>query len=315
MTPLRLGLVGCGRLAEVGYIPAVARTPSLCLVAVADPDRSRRDLVADLARPDNGAEVSRYASADELITAAAVDVVVLVSPADAHRADAERAAAAGVPTLVEKPPAPDGAGAAALAALDPAPWVGFNRRFDPGVAAVRRAVPVDGPVELRLEIHYRRASWGAIAVADDALTDLGPHLVDWARWLLGAEVVAVGDVELAHERASLTLDLGGARAHLRAATDRPHHELAELRDRTGTVVARHRHGGLVAGVRGRLRRGPHPLVASLAAQLDALAGAVAGGPAPDLATAADGAACMAVLDAARASAAGRGTAVPIASQE
>ena len=42
----------------------------------------------------------------------------------------------------------------------PPPWVGFNRRFDPGAAAVRAAVPADGDVDLRLEIGYRRAELG-----------------------------------------------------------------------------------------------------------------------------------------------------------
>jgi predicted dehydrogenase len=70
-------------------------------------------------------------------------------------------------------------------------------------------------------------------------------------------------------------------------------------------VARHRLGGLVAAVRGRLGgRGPAPLVSTLAAQLDAFAIAARGGDSPDLATAADGHATMVVIDAARARAAG-----------
>jgi hypothetical protein len=44
--PLRLGLVGCGRLAERGYVRAVARAKGVEIVAVADPDRSRRGLIA-----------------------------------------------------------------------------------------------------------------------------------------------------------------------------------------------------------------------------------------------------------------------------
>ena len=201
---------------------------------------------------------------------------------------------------------PTAPGPAAIAALDPPPWVAFNRRFDPGAAAVRRAIPAEAPVTVELEIHYRRASWGAVSVADDALGDLGPHLVDWARWLLDAEVVEVRAASLAHERAALTLDLGrGRTARLRAATDAPHRERVEVRDPSGALIARHRRGGLVDGVLGRLRPGPHPLAASLAAQLDAFAAAVAGRPAPDLGTAADGAACMAVIDAARTRAAGR----------
>jgi predicted dehydrogenase len=226
------------------------------------------------------------------------------------------------------------AGAAALAALSPAPWVGFNRRFDPGAAAVRRAVPAVGPVDLRIEISYRRRSWGAFAVRDDALLDLGPHLVDWARWIGGRDVVEVRCPELSAERAALELVLAGdgagapgGVATLRAVTDRPHAELVELRDASGEVRAGHRLGGLaaavrgrVAGVLGRVAPGgsggsgagrPSALVASLAGQLDALAAAVRGAPPADLGTAADGLAVMAVLDAARASAAGGGRTVPV----
>lgn len=311
---LRLGLVGCGRLAEHGYVPAAAAAPGVVLAAVADPDPGRRALVAALAGEAGGAAPATHDGVAALLAGGGVDAVVLASPAEVHLEDATRVAAAGLPTLVEKPPAPDAAGAAALAGLDPAPWVAFNRRFAPGLAAVRRAVPVRGPVEVRLQLRYRRHSWGAVQVRDDALSDLGPHLVDWARWLLGAEVDAVDAVTLAPDDARLTLELGRARAHLHAAADRPHHELVEVRGPSGAVVARHRVGGPVAAVRGRLRPGPHPLVTSLRDQLVAFAGAARGRPAPDLGTAVDGAACMAVLDAARAGHV-RTRPVPVAPQE
>ncbi len=329
---MALGLVGCGRLASDGYVPALAHTagPAFRLVAVADPDPGRRGHVSRLA----GGDVAGFPDAAALLAGSRLDALVLATPAALHLADAERASAAGVPVLVEKPPAPDVAGAAALAALSPAPWVGFNRRFDPGAAAVRRAVPAVGPVDLRIEISYRRRSWGAFAVRDDALLDLGPHLVDWARWIGGRDVVEVRCPELSAERAALELVLAGdgagapgGVATLRAVTDRPHAELVELRDASGEVRAGHRLGGLaaavrgrVAGVLGRVAPGgsggsgagrPSALVASLAGQLDALAAAVRGAPPADLGTAADGLAVMAVLDAARASAAGGGRTVPV----
>ena len=47
--PVRIGLVGCGRLAELGYIPALARVQGAELVAVADPDPIRRDRAASIA--------------------------------------------------------------------------------------------------------------------------------------------------------------------------------------------------------------------------------------------------------------------------
>ncbi len=161
-------------------------------------------------------------------------------------------------------------------------------------------------VDLVLELRYRRASWGAHTVGDEALLDLGPHLVDLTRWLTGDEVIGVRAAALSHERAELELELEHGRATLRCAADRPHRELVEARGDDGHLLARHSEGGLVAGLRGRLagRGEPHPLVASLTTQLEAFARAARGEPEPMLATAADGHAVMAVIDAARACAAG-----------
>ena len=56
----------------------------------------------------------------------------------------------------------------------------------------------------------------------------------------------------------------------------------------------------MAAVLGRLRPGPHPLVTSLTAELEAFARTVRGTPDPVLGSAADGVAVMAVLDEVRA---------------
>jgi predicted dehydrogenase len=292
---LRIGLVGAGRLGEQGYVPALAAAAGVRLAAVAEPDPIRRRRVA--------AGVPGFASAHELIAAGGVDAVVLASPAPAHLVDARLAVDAGLPVLVEKPPAPDLAGAEELARLQPAPRVGFNRRFDEGVAALRAAVPRDAEVGVFLEISYRRGGWAAHTVRDDALTDLGPHLVDMARWLTGADVTDVRRAVVRPERAEFDLVLGVARARIRCATDRPHRERIEVRHRGGGLVGRLVRGGLVAALRGRIGpSGPHPLVASLTAQLEAFARTVRGEAEPTLGTAADGVAVMAALEAARAAA-------------
>ena len=68
--PLRLGLVGCGRLAEAGYVPAIAATDGVELVAVADPRSDRRDLLASLAAVHRGGtSAATFASAAELLAA------------------------------------------------------------------------------------------------------------------------------------------------------------------------------------------------------------------------------------------------------
>ena len=155
---LRLGLVGCGRLAELGYGPAIERVRGVRLVAVADPDRIRRERVAGRFGAAQGDTVRALPDAEALLAAVPVDALVLASPTSAHLADATAAAAAGVAVLVEKPPAPDAGGAARLAALTPVPWVAFNRRFDPGARAARDAVPAAGDLDLHLEPAYRRRS-------------------------------------------------------------------------------------------------------------------------------------------------------------
>ncbi|HLU56489.1 MAG TPA: Gfo/Idh/MocA family oxidoreductase [Pseudonocardia sp.] len=295
MAELRIGLVGAGRLGEQGYVPALAAAAGVRLAAVAEPDEARRARVA------GAAGVPGYRSAEDLLAAGGVDALVLATPASAHLADARLAAAAGLPALVEKPPAADVAEAAELAALEPTPWIGFNRRFDDGVARLREAVPRGAEVGVFCEISYRRAGWDAHTVRDDALTDLGPHLVDLARWLTGADVTDVRRADVRRERAGFDLVLGAARARIRCATDRPYRERIEVRHRDGRLVGRLSRGGLVAAVRGRLAsRGPHPLVASLTAQLEAFARAVRGELEPTLATAEDGVAVMAALDAVRA---------------
>ncbi|MGH2953726.1 MAG: Gfo/Idh/MocA family protein [Solirubrobacterales bacterium] len=301
--PLRVGLVGCGRLAELGYLPAIAGCPAVELAAVADPDRARRDqLVALAARFASGRRgtpaPSAHPGTSELIAEGEVEAVIVASPAYAHEEAAHAASGAGLPCLVEKPPAPDASGARALAALEPAPWVGFNRRFDHGLA-LAGAIPAEGPLELELELRYRRAAWRALSVRDDALLDLGPHLVDLALLLTGSATAAVSAAELRPARAALELETTRGAVSIRCATDRPHAELAIVRRPGGERLGQWRAGGPAAGLVRRWRRVDHPLVGSLRRQLEAFATAARGGGSRLLATAEDGLRTMRLIDAAR----------------
>jgi len=291
----RLGLIGCGRLAELGYLPALARAGAFSLAAIADPSEARRDAVAALA----GAAAPRaYDSAGELLAANGVDAVVIASPPSEHLWQAELAARAGLAALVEKPPAPALAGAERLAALRPAPWVGFNRRFSHG-QRVRASLPTSGPIELELELAYRRRSWQPIAVADDVFSDLVPHLIDLALWLCDATEARVVTATIAGSRAQLELETDRGRARINCATDRPHRERVVARGADGAILASSTVGGTLAALTGRVPGRMHPLVESLAAQLSAFAAAVRGAPSAPLAGAEEGARVMRVLDVAR----------------
>jgi predicted dehydrogenase len=302
-TPLRLGLAGCGRLAELGYAPAARVAAGIEIVAVADPDRARRGLLAAQL------EATAYARLDQLLAAGPLDGIVICTPPEDHEQAATAAARAGLTALVEKPPAPDAAGALRLAALTPAPWLGFNRRFDQGLALDRR-MPADDNLELNMFLHYRRKSWRPVARGDDAMLDLAPHLIDLALFLTTSLPLAVR-ASSTRERAGLVLATTRAEVKIECATNRPHHELVEVRRAAGRRVARAERGGRLSGVLGRLTPRAHPLVRSLTLQLEAYGRALRGEDPGPLATAGEGAAVMRVLDAARRSDAIGGDTMPV----
>jgi myo-inositol 2-dehydrogenase / D-chiro-inositol 1-dehydrogenase len=301
--PLRLGLVGCGRLAELGYAPAAGAARGIEIVAVADPDRDRRGLLAAKLR------ASGHASLDQLLAAGPLHGIVICTPPEDHEHAAIAAAQAGLTALVEKPPAPDAAGSLRLAALAPPPWLGFNRRFDQGLALEPR-LPPDGDLELNMVLHYRRKSWQPVARGDDALLDLAPHLIDLALFLTAALPLAVR-ASATRERAGLVLATSRGEVKIECATNRPHHELVEVRRPGGRRLARAERGGHLSAIRGRLTPRAHPLVRSLTLQLEAYGSALRGGDPGPLATAGEGAAVMCVLDAARRSDAVGGDTEPV----
>lgn len=300
---LRLGLVGCGRLAELGYTPAARAAEGIEIVAVADPDRTRRGLLAGKLGASSHARVS------EMLAAAPLHGLIVCTPAEHHEEATALGAEAGLAVLVEKPPAPDAAGALRLAALRPAPWVAFNRRFDQGLELEPR-MPPGGELMLHMELHYRRDSWRPLQRGDDALLDLGPHVIDLALFLTRSAPLAVR-AQVTRERAGLVLATGRGEVRIECATDRPHHELVEVRSAGGRLLGRTTSAGRVRGALARLRPGSHPLVRSLTRQLEAYGRVLRGEDPGPLASAGEGAAVMRVLDAARRSDAVGGDPVPV----
>ncbi len=140
--PLRLGLVGAGRIGTAHAELLARRVPGATLRAVADP------------RPEAGAALAaRYgcaAVADpaELFADPGIDAVVIAASPEAHVALITAAAEAGKAVFCEKPMGLTLADAdraiAAAAAADVPLQVGFNRRFAADFAAARQVVAGGG---------------------------------------------------------------------------------------------------------------------------------------------------------------------------
>lgn len=92
MNPIRLALVGLGKIARDQHLPAIAATPGIELVAVAS-----RNAALD--------GIACYASLDELLAKMPdINAVALCTPPQVRRAQAALALEAGKHVLLEKPP-------------------------------------------------------------------------------------------------------------------------------------------------------------------------------------------------------------------
>lgn len=92
MRPLKMGLVGLGKIARDQHLPAIADNPQFVLAATANPEGGLIGIPA-------------YASLGELVAAGGVDAVAICTPPGPRHALAREAIAAGLHVLLEKPPA------------------------------------------------------------------------------------------------------------------------------------------------------------------------------------------------------------------
>ncbi|MBY6414547.1 Gfo/Idh/MocA family oxidoreductase [Rhodococcus sp. BP-252] len=137
-SPVRMALIGAGRIGSSHAELVANHVPGATLVAVVDPTPNAERLAADL----DVDVVER--SADAVLARPDVDAVLITTPARTHTDLVVQAAAAGKHVFVEKPMAVTLADAdRAIAAAKEAGvvlQVGFNRRFAPGWIAARSAI-------------------------------------------------------------------------------------------------------------------------------------------------------------------------------
>jgi predicted dehydrogenase len=250
VSPLRLGIVGCGAVAEQYHLPAVAESDEVELVALVDPELERAER---LARRYGATIVSREPA--ELV--GAVDAAIVAAPNHAHAPVASELLRAGVHVLVEKPLARTvtecDAIASAAAAGGATAAVGHDFRHFP-IATLARTMIADGLLGEVLAVDLRQSTGGRWPYASayvfsrresggGVLIDFGVHMLDLLAWWLGdLRVVAyrddaAGGVETECEVGLETI--AGAPVTI---------ELTRLRPLRDTFVIRCGHGTLEVGI-------------------------------------------------------------------
>ncbi len=195
--PVRVGLIGCGRIAQLVHLPTLRRLPGVAVVALAEPDPQRR---AEAQRLAPQAQV--YADASELLARPDIDAVVVAAPNAVHAPLACAAFAAGKHVYLEKPLATtldDGeAVVAAWRASGRMGMIGFNFRFNPLYQALRDALrrgEIRVPVAARsvfTSAPRQGGTWQAArASGGGVLLDLASHHVDLVHFLFGESRVTI----------------------------------------------------------------------------------------------------------------------------
>ncbi|SDU62665.1 Gfo/Idh/MocA family protein [Jiangella alkaliphila] len=187
---MRVGFVGVGRIGAA-HAQVVRDHPAVTAVRVADADPVRAGKVAD--------ELGVEAVATPADAFVDVDAVVIAAATSAHAELMIAAADAGVPAFCEKPVAADVAGTravlAAVEAAGNATQIGFQRRFDAGYAAARRAVR-DGSLGEVRRLHLITADAepphpSYVPTSGGIFRDCHIHDFDILRWVTGREVATV----------------------------------------------------------------------------------------------------------------------------
>ena len=192
---INVGLLGAGRIGHV-HAKSIVANPASRLVAVADVNQDAASRLA-------GAQGAQARSVDDILEDRRIDAVLIATSTDTHSDLVEAATAAGKAVLCEKPVDLSLERAlacqAAVARSGKPVMIGFNRRFDPNFAAVKKALDAGevGKGELLAITSFDPAPppIAYVKVSGGLFRDMAIHDFDMACWMFGAvpvEVSAVG---------------------------------------------------------------------------------------------------------------------------
>ena len=194
---IRLAVIGCGGRGRY-HLERLAGFADVELVAVADASSAACAAAADAYHIPR-----QFADLASVLAAVELDAVVLAPPAHLNADVAAISLAAGIDTLMEKPPGLHSAQTRHLRDLAAASgarcMVAWDRRFNPWIVAARAAVEARGPV-LQLVGEFHKPTQTIIdprfpeELRDNMLLETPIHAIDIVRALAGGKVTHVHSI-------------------------------------------------------------------------------------------------------------------------
>jgi 1,5-anhydro-D-fructose reductase (1,5-anhydro-D-mannitol-forming) len=238
VTTVGWGIVGIGRIADSAMAPAIAALPECELVAVVSRDQGRADAFAS----KHGAKRA-HTSYEEMLADPEVGAVLITTPNALHAEQALAARRAGKHVLCDKPLATSAAAAAEVvdAFRSAGLRLGINFQTRHHACFIETKGLLDAGTIGRVLLVQAEASAGAAPLrswrTDPELAGLGTvfnigvHVYDLLRYLLGAEVTEVAAMfDAGPEEGPETLALallrfeGGAMAYVNANQSTPNYQ-------------------------------------------------------------------------------------------
>jgi predicted dehydrogenase len=191
---LRGAVIGCGYVSQF-HLEAWSNVPGAEIVSLCDPDPARLEAAGRL-RP----EATRFRSATALFEAGPLDFIEICTRHDSHPELVALAAKHGTHVLCQKPAALDRDAFLTMLAVSEAAgtrlMIHENWRFRPWYRALRAEIlagTIGPPIRLRIAHRETRALRPDGFAAQPyfagmkrlILFEMGPHLVDTARFLMG----------------------------------------------------------------------------------------------------------------------------------
>jgi len=199
----KLGLMGCGVVANYGHIPSIMNSSKFELAAIYEPDVDRKEELQKKHQVEVFSDV-------ELFFQSGIDAVVITSPAPSHYQNVCDAARYGKHVLCEKPLAMDDEEAAEMIAfMEKAGlmlFTAFDYRFSPVAQMIKTIVENKSIGDVRsLRLSYIWNNHGKYVndeqvssqlnqrrvnrmIEGGPMVDCGVHQIDLARWWLNSDV-------------------------------------------------------------------------------------------------------------------------------
>jgi virulence factor len=184
LQPLRIGIVGAGKIAQIAELPALSAAPGITIAGVVTEHLSRA--TDSLLRwPIERA----YETTEQMIDGAQLDALFVLTPKNRHTPFVEQGLRAGLDVFCEKPLATSLTEAQRMAALSDEVnkilMVDFNRRYAEVYQTAHEQV-ADRPVRFAVAQKNRPGSEYR-ATLENAI-----HMVDLLRWFCGEAIDVTG---------------------------------------------------------------------------------------------------------------------------